>query len=372
MLDLKRGPQDPILPIRATKHPRTTALYGDRPTASQNEGLLSHWISSLVTLTHKAASGIFTESLLSFTVHIRTLFHDFLLALRGPPQRSSSSHIPRTDVLTQPSSLPVQVTSLHSTQIPRKKSPKMRTKRSLPRSGPAELPGSLTISSVPTLRVQSPPSSPSSHIQQPDTAADFPRSVNTLAADSPKPAMGPIAVALSHPSDPPSTPIPDPSKPVSRALSAIRTSSFRPSIPGAFLSPSLETPAPKPPPYVPQTPQTEPRVEAVLNPYYRSMAPPPSPNLPPLPSPRPQPPDSVNSVESQPSSTAASISVSTSTLTTSREAVDAAIAVAEKKLAGRVVRKVFSRKGARQHIFQSAVSPYLPHIHARLYSATPA
>ena len=74
MLDLKRGPQDPILPIRAAKRPRTTALYGDRPTASQNEGLLSHWISSLVTLTHKAATGIFTERLLSFTVHIRIPF----------------------------------------------------------------------------------------------------------------------------------------------------------------------------------------------------------------------------------------------------------------------------------------------------------
>jgi sentrin-specific protease 1 len=34
--------------------------------------------------------------------------------------------------------------------------------------------------------------------------------------------------------------------------------------------------------------------------------------------------------------------------------VDAAIAVAEKKLAGRMVKRVFSRKGARQHIFQSA------------------
>jgi hypothetical protein len=75
MLDLKRGPQDPILPIRATKHPRTTALYGDGPTASQSEGLLSHWISSLVTLTQKAASGIFNERLLSFTVHMLFLFY---------------------------------------------------------------------------------------------------------------------------------------------------------------------------------------------------------------------------------------------------------------------------------------------------------
>ena len=369
MLDLKRGPQDPILPIRATKRPRTTALYGDRPTASQNEGLLSHWISSLVTLTHKAATGIFTERLLSFTVHIRTPYTDFSLALRGPIQHSSSSQVLRTDIVAQPSSLPSQAISLHSTHLPRKKSPKMRTRRSLPRSGPTELPGSLTTS-VSTQRVQSPSSSPSPHMQQPDRTADLPSSVETLAAHLPKPAMGPIAVALPHPSNPPSTPTPGPSKSVSRALSVIRPS-FRPSIPGAFLSPSLETPAPKPL-YVPQTPQTEPRIEAVSNPYYRSMAPPPSPNLPSLPSPRPQPPDSVNGVESPPPSIAASTSVSTSTLTTSREAVDAAIAVAEKKLAGRVVRRVFSRKGARQHIFQTAVSPHLLHIRAHLYSATPA
>jgi len=75
MLDLKRGPQDPILPLRATKHPRTTALYGDRPTASQSEGLLSHWITSLVTLTHKAASGIFTERSSFFTIRALFLFH---------------------------------------------------------------------------------------------------------------------------------------------------------------------------------------------------------------------------------------------------------------------------------------------------------
>jgi hypothetical protein len=88
MLDLKRGPQDPILPIRATKRPRTTALYSDRPTASQNEGLLSHWISSLVTLTHKAATGIFTERLLSFTVHIRTPFHRLFISLKGATSTS--------------------------------------------------------------------------------------------------------------------------------------------------------------------------------------------------------------------------------------------------------------------------------------------
>jgi hypothetical protein len=40
--------------------------------------------------------------------------------------------------------------------------------------------------------------------------------------------------------------------------------------------------------------------------------------------------------------------------------VDAAIAVAEKKLAGRMVKRVFSRKGARQHIYQSAVSLSIP------------
>ena len=69
MLNLKRGPQDPILPIRAAKHPRTTALYADSPTASQNEGLLSQWISSLVNLTTRAASGVFNEGLLS-TAHL--------------------------------------------------------------------------------------------------------------------------------------------------------------------------------------------------------------------------------------------------------------------------------------------------------------
>jgi hypothetical protein len=35
--------------------------------------------------------------------------------------------------------------------------------------------------------------------------------------------------------------------------------------------------------------------------------------------------------------------------------VDAAIAVAEKRLSGRLVKRVFSRKGARPHIYQSAV-----------------
>ncbi len=246
----------------------------------------------------------------------------------------------------------------------------MRTRRPSPRSGPTKLPDSLTIPSVPTQRLQSSPSSSPPHVQQPAKTAGIPNSVNTSGADSPQPAAEAIAVALPHSSGSPSTPTPGPSKPVSRALSAIRPS-FRPSIPGAFLSPSLETPAPKPP-YAPQTPQTELRVEAIFNPYYRSMAPPPSPNLPSLPSPRPQPPDSDNSIESQPSSTTASTSASTSTLTTSREAVDAAIAAAEKRLSGRVVRRVFSRKGARQHIFQSAVRPHLPPIRAHLYCATPA
>ena len=107
----------------------------------------------------------------------------------------------------------------------------------------------------------------------------------------------------------------------------------------------------------------------MFNPYYRSMAPPPSPNLPSLPAPLPQPPDSR---DSQLSSTIASTSASTSTLPTSREVVDAAIAVAEKKLSGRVVKRVFSRKGAREHIFQSAVSSCLPLIAAHLYCANPA
>lgn len=274
-------------------------------------------------------------------------------------------------MVVQPSSLPTQLTSRHSTHLPRRKSPKMRTKRPSPRSGPAKLPNSLTIPSAPTEQVQSPPPSPSSHTQQPDKMSGFSISVNTSDAGSPQPAMRPVPVAPPHPSGPPSTPTPGPSKAVSLALSVSRPFSFRPSIPGAFLSPSIETPMPKPL-YIPHTPQTEPRVEAMFNPYYRSMAPPPSPNLPSLPTPLPQPPDSHISVESQLSSTTASTSASTSTLPTSREVVDAAIAVAEKKLAGRVAKRVFSRKGARQHIFQSAVSPSLPLITAHLYSANPA
>jgi hypothetical protein len=88
------------------------------------------------------------------------------------------------------------------------------------------------------------------------------------------------------------------------------------------------------------------------------MAPPPSPNLPPIPAPRPQPPDLGNAVE-PPSSTAASTTVSASPLPAFREEVDAAIAVVEKKLAGQVVKKVFSRKTARPHIYQEAVSLHL-------------
>ncbi|KAI9460237.1 hypothetical protein BJY52DRAFT_289425 [Lactarius psammicola] len=83
------------------------------------------------------------------------------------------------------------------------------------------------------------------------------------------------------------------------------------------------------------------------------MAPPPSPNLPRIPTPRPQPPDPGNAVELS-SSTSASTTVSASPLPASREEVDAAIAVVEKKLAGRVVKKVFSRKTARPHIYQDA------------------
>ena len=87
-----------------------------------------------------------------------------------------------------------------------------------------------------------------------------------------------------------------------------------------------------------------------------------------MPSPLPQPPGTVSSVEPQPSSTA-STGASSYTLPAPREVVDAAIAVAEKKLAGRVVKKVFSRKGARRHIFQSAVSSCIPSACTRLHCA---
>lgn len=94
------------------------------------------------------------------------------------------------------------------------------------------------------------------------------------------------------------------------------------------------------------------------------MAPPPSPNLPPSPIPRPQPPDLGDAVE-PPSSTAASTLASVSPLPAFRDEVDAAIAVVEQRLAGRVVKKVFSRKTARPHIYQEAVSLHFlpPFIH---------
>ncbi|KAI0307563.1 hypothetical protein B0F90DRAFT_24726 [Multifurca ochricompacta] len=153
--------------------------------------------------------------------------------------------------------------------------------------------------------------------------------------------------------DPPHNPDPGPSKSITATPLASRHFHFRPPIPGAFLSPSIATPAQKLV-NAPQTPQTEPRAEAMYNPKYRSMAPPPSPNLPPMPTPLPQPPDSGNSFEPRRSSTAASTTASISTLPASREEVDAAIVAVEKKLAGRVAKKVFSRKTARPHIYQSA------------------
>jgi len=247
----------------------------------------------------------------------------------------------------------------------------VQTKRRSPRSDAAVLRGSPSRSSSPTEEAQSANRSPSHCIQQSIRKADLSISVPVLVADPPPPATGHIATALPRHSGPPSTPVPGPSKSVSHALSVARPLSFRPPIPGSYLSPSVETPTQKPA-YIPQTPQTEPRVEAVHNPYYRSMAPPPSPNLPRVPTPRPQPPDTGNSVEPQLSSTTASTSASTSTLPTPREVVDAAIVVAEKKLAGRVVKRVFSRKGARPHIFQSAVSLYTPSRCACLYFAPPA
>ena len=253
--------------------------------------------------------------------------------------------------MVQPPSLSVPPITLRSTPVPRKK-----LKRPSPRAGLAKLRDSPPRPSSPSDGTQSAPRSPSPHIQQAIGKVDRSISVPTLPTDPPPPLNGHIGTALSRLSGTPSTPVPGSSKSVSRTLSVVRPS-FRLPIPGSYLSPSIETPVHKPhkPLYVPQTPQTEPRVDAIHNPYYRSMAPPPSPNLPTLPSPLPQPPDTVSSVEPQPSSTA-STGASSSTLPAPREVVDAAIAVAEKKLAGRMVRKVFSRKGARQHIFQSAVS----------------
>lgn len=267
--------------------------------------------------------------------------------------------------MAQPSSLSVPPITLRSTYPPRRKSPNIRTKRPSPRSVQAKLRDSPPPPLTPEGAQFTPPP-PSPHLQQSAKTTSFPISVPTSAVNSPQLATGHTTVTLPGPSVPPSTPVPGPSKSVIRALSAVHPSPFRPSIPGAFLSPSTETPVRRLP-HIPQTPQTEPRPEAVRNPYYRSMAPPPSPNLPLAPTPQPQPPDSGSSVEPLPSSTTASTSASTSTLPASREVVDAAIAVAEKKLAGRMVRKVFSRKGARQHIYQSAVSACLSSPCAHLY-----
>ncbi|KAI9512351.1 hypothetical protein F5148DRAFT_18949 [Russula earlei] len=271
----------------------------------------------------------------------------------------------------QPSSRSVPPVTLQSTHIPHRRSPKVRNKRSSPRSSPAKLRDSPPLSPASIERAQCASRSPSPQVQLQQSVGTVRLAISmpNLATDSPRHALGGIDGTFSPPSVPPFTPVSGPSQSVSLALSVAPP--FRPSLPGAFLSPSLETPAPKLPPYVPQLPQTEPRAEAVHNPYYRSMAPPPSPNLPPVPTPWPQPPDSGSSVDFQPSSTASS-TASTSTLRAPREVVDAAIEVAEKKLAGRVVRKVFSRKGAREHIFQSAVSLHLLPCYTHLHCVSPA
>ncbi|KAI0271550.1 hypothetical protein BC834DRAFT_449204 [Gloeopeniophorella convolvens] len=116
MLNLKRSAQDPILPVRASKHRKTSALYGDSPTASQGEGLLSHWISSFVNLT-KAASGIVMD------------------ALKEPqPQRFSSSSLRRPDAAEQQRPPSARPSSLPSRQQRRSRSPKTRTGRTSPHS----------------------------------------------------------------------------------------------------------------------------------------------------------------------------------------------------------------------------------------------
>ena len=357
MLDLKRGPQDPILPIRAAKHPRTTALYADSPTASQNEGLLSQWISSLVNLTTRATSGVFTEGLSFSTTRLSPL--SFHTALRAPPPQPSSSHLRRTEV-PRSKSISARPVSLRPSHLRRGGSHRMRSKGTPSRSGSPNLPDSPPQRSAVTsgphvaFALQSP------HPQTPRMIGGFistptvPTIPPQLTASRILEASCPSPEVLSP--ELPSTPVPGPSRPTPMGKDD-RVLPFRPPIPGAFLSPSLETPAPKLP-RTPQPPQTEPRVESKHNPYYRSMAPPPSPNLPRIPTPRPQPPDSASAVE-PPSSSAASTTVSASPLPTSRDEVDAAIAVAEKKLAGRVVKKVFSRKTARPHIYQDAVSLHL-------------
>jgi hypothetical protein len=281
-------------------------------------------------------------------------FTEISSALRGPPSQRPQ----RVDGVVQPTSLSAQPITLHSTHLPRKKSPIMQTKKPSPGSGPAKSRDSPPRPS-PTKEEQSTARSRSQHIQRSIGVAEHSVSVPISATDPASPATGHISTALPDPYRTPSTPVPNPSKSIGCALSVARPLSFRPALPGSYLSPSIETPAQKPP-YVPQTPQTEPRLESIYNPYYRSMAPPPSPNLPRVPTPRPQPPDADDSIEPRPSSATASASASTSTIPAPREVVDAAIAVAEKKLAGRMVKRVFSRKAARQHIFQSAVSLSTP------------
>jgi hypothetical protein len=244
----------------------------------------------------------------------------------------------------------------------------MQTKRSSLQSNSTRLPDSpprpSNSPSASTREAQSPPSSPAPHSLTVRTAG-ISISAPTAATTPSQHRTGQIADIVSHPqaADPPSTPVPCSSESVSGTLLAARPSTSRLPIPGAFLSPSIETPTHKPM-YIPQIPQTEPRAEAVRNPYYRSMAPPPSPNLPPLPTPRPQPPDS-DSIEPRPPSTTISAAISAPALPTSREEVDAAIVVAETKLSGRLVKRVFSRKGARPHIYQSLVglsTLFLEHI----------
>jgi hypothetical protein len=298
-------------------------------------------------------------------MHIRSFFAELSSALRAPPSQRSQ----RADEVVQPTSLSVQPITLRSTHLPRRKSPKTQTKRLSPRSGHAKLRDSPPRPTSSAKEGQSATRSRSPHIQQSIGTSNHSISVHISATNPPSPVVRYISATLSHPSGVPSTPVPDPSKSVSRALSVVRPFSFRPPIPGSYLSPSMETPAQKPL-YLPQTPQTEPRVEAISNPYYRSMAPPPSPNLPPVPMPPPPLLDTDGVIEPRPSSTTASTSASTSTLPAPREVVDAAIAVAEKKLAGRMVKRVFSRKGARQHIFQSTVSLSIPSSCAYLHCAS--
>ena len=370
MLNLKRGPQDPILPIRAAKHPRTTALYADSPTASQNEGLLSQWISSLVNLTTRAASGVFNEGPLS-TAHLffPSPSLSSQIALRAPPPQPSSSHLRSTEV-ARLKPISAQPISLRSTHLRRGRIHKMRLKGTPPRTGSPNLLDSTPQRSVVISEPHVAFASPSPQPQAIKMVGAFISTPNTPVI-TPQLGTRRILEASCPSPEPPSTPVPGPSRLTSTEKDG-RILPFRPPIPGAFLSPSVETPAPKPS-RTPQPPQTEPRAEAKYNPYYRSMAPPPSPNLPPSPIPRPQPPDLGDAVEPL-SSTAASTAASTpafvSPLPAFRDEVDAAIAVVEQKLAGRVVKKVFSRKTARPHIYQEAVSLHtlLPFIHLCIFT----